>query len=154
MEMMRKNVFIIGIILFLFFLFLSGCDTLRTEKDSLTVNVMTMVTITLLDEKNQQIDQNIDGAAVSIEIIKNGQDRFVYDRILQKGICQATASFTLTKGQYVECKATVPKGYQEFVTIVPAYAMLLWETVEAGASMGGVYNWYNQMTIVMKPSMG
>lgn len=153
MERIKNQFLTISVFLFLLVLLFSGCDRLQTEKDSLTVNVMAMVTITLLDENNQQIDQNIDGAAVSIEIIKNGQDRFVYDRILQKGICQATASFTLTKGQYVECSATVPKGYQDFVPIAPAHALLLWETAEASANMGGVYNWYNEMTIIMKPSI-
>lgn len=153
MQPQRKNLGFILVTFFVLIFFCSGCETLQTERDALTVNVMTAVTITLLDENNQQINQNIDGAAVSIEIIKNGEDRFVYDRILQKGICQATASFTLTKGQYVECKATVPKGYQEFVPIAPAYALLLWETVEENANMGGVYNWYNQMTIIMKPSI-
>lgn len=150
MQRIRNHLLRISVFLILPVLFLSGCDSLRTEKDNLTVNVMTMVTITLLDENNQQINQNIDGVAVSIEIIKNGEDRFVYDRILQKGICQATASFTLTKGQYVECKATVPKEYQGFLPITPGYALLLWETVEENANMGGVYNWYNEMTIVMK----
>lgn len=150
MERIRNQFLTISVFLFLLVLFFSGCETLQTEKDSLTVNVMTMVTITLLNENNQPIDQNIDGAEVSIEIIKNGKDRFVYDRILQKGICQATASFTLTKGQYVECTATVPKGYQGFSTISPAYALLTWETAESSANMGGVYNWYNEMTIRMK----
>lgn len=147
----QKQTFLFILISLFFLIFsFSGCENLQPEKDNLTVNVMTMVSITLLDENNQEIDQNIDGAAVSIEIVKNGKDRFVYDRILQKGICQATASFILTKGQYVECTALVPNGYQGFSPIAPAYSLLTWETAESSANIGGVYNWYNQMTIFMK----
>ena len=146
----KKDVIFIATSLFFLIFCTSGCEQLQTEKDQLTVNVMVAVYINLVDENNQPIEQNMDGAVVSIEIIKNQKDRFVYDRILQKGICQATASFSLTKGQFIECTATVPTGYQGFYPIAPAYSLLTWETAEASASMMNVYNWYCDMIIIMK----
>lgn len=141
---------LMGVVFLFLFLLFSGCELLKTEKDHLTVNVMTAVFLTVLDERNQQITQNMDGAAVSIEIIKNGKDRFVYDRIMQKGICQATASFTLYKGQFIECSATVPKGYLGFYPIAPATSRLTWETAESQATLTGTYNWYTDLIILMR----
>jgi hypothetical protein len=139
------------IILFLFLtIFHTGCETLQTKPNELMVNVMVTVFVDLFDEQDQKIIKNIDGLTMKIEIIKNGKDRFVYERILQQGKCQATASFNLYKDQYVECIATVPDEYQGFTQAEPAYIRLNWETADSSASMTRVYNWYADMTLTLK----
>lgn len=139
--------------IFLLFLFLiifhSGCETLQTKPNELTVNVMVTVFVDLFDEHGQKIIRNIDGMPMKIEIIKNGNDRFVYQRILQQGKCQATESFTLYKDQYIECRATVPDDYQVFEQTEPAYLRLNWETANTSVSMTRVYNWFADMTLTL-----
>ena len=139
--------------IFLLFLFLiifhSGCETLQTKPNELTVNVMVTVFVDLFDEHGQKIIRNIDGMPMKIEIIKNGNDRFVYQRILQQGKCQATESFTLYKDQYIECKATIPDDYQVFKQTEPAYIRLNWENANGSASMTRVYNWFADMTLTL-----
>lgn len=129
---------------------LSGCEKLITKPDSITVNVMTAVWVSLVDEQNNPIQKDVDGVSVTIEIIKNKKDRLVFERIVQNNLCQATASFVLSKGQFIECTATVQGGYQGFYPLAPGVATLLWETAIASANMGGVYNWHPDIFIYMK----
>jgi hypothetical protein len=137
--------------LFLFFmLFYCGCETLQTRPDELTVNVMVTVFVDLFDEHGQNIIKNVDGMPMKIEIIKNGNDRFVYERILQQGKCQATGSFTLYKDQYVECSASVTGQYQGFIQTEPVSIYLSWETANDSASMTRVYNWFADLTLNLK----
>jgi hypothetical protein len=141
---------ILGIGLFCLFVWLSGCETLETQPDRITVNVMTSIRVILLDEQNNQIENSVDGVSVTIEIIKDRKDRLVFQRIVQNGLCQATASFVLSKGQFIECTATIQEGYQGFHPVAPGVATLAWETAIASVNMGGVYNWYPEILLHMK----
>jgi len=147
---MRKQVGIIGIGVLLIMLCFSGCEELGTKPDSVTVNLMAAVYVKLVDADNKEMTISVDGISVFIEMTKQGYDRLIFDRIVQGGLCQATGSYELTKGQWINCTATIQGGYQGYYPVAPASAMLTWDTVNASVNYGAMYQWYPKLTIMMK----
>lgn len=147
---LRRQVMFIGIgVLFLLLCF-SGCDQLIIKPDHFSVNIMVAVNIQFLDTNNNIIQKSSDALKVSIEIMKNGQDRLVFERIMQNGLCQATGDFELSKDGYIECTANIKDENNVYDQVFQGYAKLTWETVNASTNFGGVYNWYPKMTITLK----
>lgn len=128
----------------------SGCDDLGTKPDSVTVNVMAAVYVRFVDEQNHEVTMSPDSIRVSVEMTKDGHDRLVFSRIVQQGLCQATASYTMTKGQSIACTATIEESFMGYTMASPATAHLSWATVNASVNFGGMYHWYPEMTITMK----
>jgi len=147
---MRKQVGIMGIGVLLITLCFSGCEEIGTKPDSVTVNVMPTVYVKMVDADNKEMDISVDGISVFIEMTKQGRDRLIFDRIVQGGLCQATGSYKLTKSQWINCTATVQGGYQDYYPVVPATALLTWDTVNASVNFGAMYHWYPELTITMK----
>jgi hypothetical protein len=145
-----RHFVVFGIVLLCLIVWFSGCEKLITKPDAITVNVMTAVWVSLIDEQNNPIQKDVDAVAVIIEITKNKKDRLVFERIIQNNLCQATASFVLSEGHFIECTATVQGGYQGFYPVAPGVATLSWETAIASVNMGGVYNWHPDIFIYMK----
>jgi hypothetical protein len=147
---MRKQMGIVGIAVLLVTLCFSGCEELGTKPDSVTVNAMAAVYVKMVDAENNEINISVDGVSVFIEMTKQGRDRLIFDRIVQGGLCQATGSFVLSKGEWINCTATVQGGYQGFYPVAPASAQLSWDTVNASVNFGAMYHWYPELIIVMK----
>jgi hypothetical protein len=147
---MRKQMGIVGIGVLLITLCFSGCDELGTKPDSVTVNAMAAVYVKMVDADNKEMTISVDGISVFIEMTKQGRDRLIFDRIVQGGLCQATGSFELSKGEWINCTATVQGGYQGYYPVTPATALLTWDTVNASTNFGAMYQWYPKLTITMK----
>jgi hypothetical protein len=147
---MRRQLVIMAICMLFVTLCIGGCDKLGTKPDQITVNIMVAVYVHTVDANNNTLEESVDGITVNIEIIKDGHDRLVSKRIVQNGLCQATGSFILSKGQFIECNATILGGYADFYPVAPGYSKLTWETVNASTNFGGVYNWYPKMNLNMK----
>ena len=147
---MRKLVGMVGIGVLLFMLCFSGCEELGTKPDSVTVNAMAAAFVKLVDANNTMMNISVDGISVSFEMTKQGGDRLVFDRIVQGGLCQATGSYVLSKGEWINCTATVQGGYQGYYPVTPATALLTWDTVNASTNFGAMYHWYPELTITMK----
>jgi hypothetical protein len=148
---MRKQLAFIGIGVLLIMLCLSGCDQLlSTKPDHITVNTMAAVSVTIVDENNNILDMNADGVPMTIIMTRNGGNQLVFERIVQNGLCQATGVIELSKGQYIECTATVKSGYNNYYAVAPGYAKLTWDTVNASTNFGDMYSWYPHITIQMK----
>ena len=128
----------------------SGCEEIGMKPDSVTVNVMAAVYVKMVDAENKEMTISVDGISVFIEMMKQGRDRLVFDRIVQGGLCQATGSYTLSKGEWINCTATVQGSYMGFYPVAPASALLSWDTVNASVNFGGMYHWYPEMIITMK----
>lgn len=149
--MKKQRVMIIGTCFLLISLSVSGCDQLLSPKQSqITVNVMVAVYVTMLDAHNTVVNISTDGIPVTIIMTKNGGDQLVYQRIMQRGLCQATGVMDLLKGQYIECNATVQGGYDNYYPVASGYAKLTWDTVNASTNFGDMYSWYPHITIQMK----
>jgi len=147
---MRKQVEIIGIGVLLITLCFGGCEDLQMKSDHITVNAMAAVYVKMVDADNKEMTISVDGVSVFIEMTKQGDDRLIFDRIVQGGLCQATGSYELTKGQWINCTATVQGGYQGYYPVAPATALLTWDTVNASVNFGAMYQWYPKLTITMK----
>jgi hypothetical protein len=148
---MKKQWMIIGTCALLVSMGLSGCDQLlSTKPNHVTVNVMVAVYVTMLDEHNNIVNISTNGIPVTIIMTKNGGDQLVFQRIVQGGLCQATGVIDLSKGQYIECNATVQGGYDNYYPVAPGYAKLTWDTVNASTNYGDMYSWYPHLTIDMK----
>ncbi|DAC72130.1 MAG TPA: hypothetical protein DSN98_06835 [Thermoplasmata archaeon] len=147
---MKKQFGILGVCLLFMTFWFSGCDEIGTKPDHITVNIMAAVFVKLIDANDNVLNISVDGAPVNIEMTKEGIDRLTFERVMQSGLCQATGSFDLSKDQYLECTATVPKGYQGYSAVAPGYAKLTWETVNASTNFGGMYNWYPKFVIHLK----
>ena len=122
---------------------LSGCEHFFTKSDHVEVNVMLTVSINAVDENYNPVNISLWGQLVKIEILKNAQYRMLFDRYLKNGSCQASCSYTLTQGEIIKCLATLANGYTGNST-------LTWETAQTNMNLGGVYNWYPHITIIMK----
>jgi hypothetical protein len=120
------------------------------KPDHISVNIMVAVNIQFLDANNNIIQKNTDGLTVTIYILKNGQDRLVFERIMQNGLCQATGDFSLSKGNFIECTADIKDENNVYDQVFQGYAKLTWETVSASTNFGGVYNWYPKITLTLK----
>ena len=147
---MRRWIGIIGISTLLVTLCFSGCDKLGTNPDTVTVNVMAAVYVRFVDADNHEVSLSADGVKVSVEMTKQGHDRLVFSRIVQQGLCQATGSYAMTKGESITCTATIEDSFMGYITVSPATAQLSWATVNASANFGSMYHWYPEMTITMK----
>ena len=147
---MQRQVILIGIGLLVLTLCFSGCDQLIMKPDHISVNIMVAVNIQFLDANNNIIQKNTDGLTVTIYILKNGQDRLVFERIMQNGLCQATGDFSLSKGNFIECTADIKDENNVYDQVFQGYAKLTWETVSASTNFGGVYNWYPKITLTLK----
>jgi hypothetical protein len=150
---MKKHIVMLGISLVLLSLCVSGCDKLLSNHpDHITVNVMVAVYITMLDAQHNIVNVSPNGLAVTIIMTKNGGDQLVFERIMQGGLCQATGVIQLSKGQYIECNATVKGGYQNYYPIGPGYVKLTWDMANASTNYGDMYSWYPHITIQMVQS--
>jgi hypothetical protein len=147
---MRKLVGVVGIGVLLITLCFSGCEEIGTKPDFLTVNVMAAVYVKMVDAENKEMEISVDGISVFIEMTKQGGDRLIFDRIVQGGLCQATGSYELSKGECINCTATIQGGYMDFYPVAPASALLSWNTVNASVNFGAMYHWYPELTITMK----
>jgi hypothetical protein len=147
---MRKQLAIMGICLLLITLCFSGCEEIGTKPDSVTVNAMAAIYVKMVDANNKDMEISVDGISVFIEMTKQGRDRLVFDRIVQGGLCQATGSFELSKGEWINCTAIVQGGYMGYYPVAPASAQLMWDTVNASVNFGAMYHWYPELTIMMK----
>ena len=147
---MQKLVGIMGLSVLFITLCFSGCDELGTKPDSVTVNAMAAVYVKMVDADNNEMDIGVDGVSVFIEMTRQGNDRLIFDRIVQGGLCQATGSYVLSKGEWINCTATIRGGYQGFYPVAPASALLSWDTVNASVNFGAMYQWYPKLTITMK----
>jgi hypothetical protein len=147
---MQRQVILIGIGLLVLTLCFSGCDQLIMKPDHISINIMVAVNIQFLDANNNIIQKNTDGLTVTIYILKNGQDRLVFERIMQNGLCQATGDFSLSKGNFIECTADIKDENNVYDQVFQGYAKLTWETVSASTNFGGVYNWYPKITLTLK----
>lgn len=148
---MKKQRLTIGAYLLLILLCVSGCDQLMSQKPNhVTVNVMVAVYMTMIDAHNTIVNISTNGIPVTIIMTKNGGDQLVFQRIMQGGLCQATGVMDLSKGQYIECNATVQDGYDNYFPVAPGYAKLTWDTVNASTNFGDMYSWYPHITIQMK----
>jgi len=147
---MQRQVLLIGIGLLFLTLCFSGCDQLIMKPDHISVNIMVAVNIQFLDANNNVIQKNSDGLTVTIEILRNGNDRLVFERIMQNGLCQATGDFELSKDNYLECTANIKDENNVYNQVFQGYAKLTWETVNAATNYGGVYNWYPKITLTLK----
>jgi hypothetical protein len=147
---MQRQVILIGIGLLVLTLCFSGCDQLIMKPDHISVNIMVAVNIQFLDANNNIIQKNTDGLTVTIYILKNGQDRLVFERIMQNGLSQATGDFSLSKGNFIECTADIKDENNVYDQVFQGYAKLTWETVSASTNFGGVYNWYPKITLTLK----
>jgi len=146
---MEKKFVIIGIIAILINVGLSGCEQFFTDSDLVRVNVMVAVMFTVVDEEYTPLNISLDGAKVVIKVFKNGLDRMLFERIVQKGLCRATDSVQLTKGDWIQCIVIVPDGYRNCYPITNGSALLNWENAHANMNLAGVYNWYPHITITM-----
>jgi hypothetical protein len=148
---MRKPWVMIGTCFLLISLCISGCDQLlNTKPNHITVNVMVAVYVTMLDAQNNIVNISTDGIPVTIIMTKNGGDQLVFQRIMQGGLCQATGVIDLSRGQYIECNATVQGGYNNYYPVAPGFVKLSWDTVNASTNYGDMYSWYPHLTIQMK----
>ena len=147
---MRNKAAIIGIGFLLVATGLCGCDQLITQTDPISVNVMVAVNILFLDTDNTLIEKNTDGFTVTVEILRGGRDRLIFERIMQNGLAQATGNFELTPGAFIECTANIKDENHRYTQVFPGYAKLTWETVSASTNFGGVYNWYPKVTSTLK----
>jgi len=120
------------------------------KQDRISVNIMVAVNIQFLDVDNNVVQKTTDGLKVNIEIVKNGRDRLVFERIMQNGLCQATGDFELTEGSYIECNASIKDENRLYHQVFPGYAKLTWDTVNSSTNFGGVYNWYPKILITVK----
>ncbi len=111
---------------------------------------MVAVQIQILDANNNILQKSTDGLIVIIEIMKNGQDRLVFERIMQNGLCQATGDFELSKSDSIECTANIKDQQGNYHQVSQGYDKLTWDTVNASSNFGGVYNWYPKITITLK----
>jgi hypothetical protein len=131
-----------------------GCEQLGEQlgmkPDHVTVNVMVAVYVRLVDADNIPVSTSVDGVSMFIEMTRQGTDRLVFDRIVQGGLCQATGSYTMSKGQWINCTASIQKSYQGFFPVGPVSTRLTWDTVNASTNVVDVYNWYPELTITMK----
>lgn len=147
---MRNYTILIGICLLIITLYCSGCDQLIMKQDRISVNIMVAVNIQFLDADNNVVQKTTDGLKVNIEILKNGRDRLVFERIMQNGLCQATGDFELTEGSYIECNASIKDENRLYHQVFPGYAKLTWDTVNSSTNFGGVYNWYPKILITVQ----
>jgi len=120
------------------------------KPDHISVNIMVAVNIQFLDANNNIIQKNTDGLTVTIEILKNGHDRLIFERIMQNGLCQATGNFELFEGNFIECTANIKNENNIYNQVAQGYSKLTWETVNAATNFGGVHNWYPKITITLK----
>jgi hypothetical protein len=128
----------------------SGCEELGTKPDSVTVNAMAAVYVKMVDANNNILNISADGIPMTIIMTRNGGNQLAFERIVQNELCQATGVIDLSKGQYIECTATVQGGYQDFYPVAPASALLSWDTVNASVNFVSTYHWYPELTITMK----
>ncbi|MBN1861267.1 MAG: hypothetical protein JW840_07395 [Candidatus Thermoplasmatota archaeon] len=148
--MRRQLRIIIPCVLLLIFC-CAGCEQLMMKQDKVTVNIMLAVSMNVLDADNRPVEASVvDGVKVTTEIQRNGKDRLVFDRVVQNGACQATASFEISQGQFITCTATLQSGYGDYQPVTPGTVTLTWETVNASKNYGGIYNWYPTITLQMK----
>jgi hypothetical protein len=147
---MRKLVGIIGIGMLLITLCFGGCDELQMKSDHVTVNAMAAIYVNMVDENNNKMTTSVDGVTVYIEMTRQGRDRLIFDRLVQGGLCQATGSYDLSEGQWINCTATVQGNYMGYYPLSPATATLSWDTVNAQVNYGAMYHWYPKLTIIMK----
>jgi hypothetical protein len=143
----KTLVVVLGLLLFTFSF--SGCDQMIMKPDHISVNIMVAVYVQYVDAHQTSIQKNTDGMTITIQITKNTQDRLVYERIMQNGVCQATGDFDLSDGQYIECTANIKDEDHQYHQALQGYAKLTWETVNASTNFGGVYNWYPKITIIL-----
>lgn len=151
---MRLRSGIIGACILLVILCFSGCEQLETNTETVTVNVMAAVYVRFVDEENHEVSMSADGVTVSIEMAKQDQNRLVFSRIVQQGLCQATGSYTMNTGESITCTATIENSFMGYTTVSPVTAQLLWSTVSASANFGSMYHWYPELTITMKKGSG
>ena len=124
---MHRYIKLIGIPLLFLTLCCSGCDQLIVKPDHFSVNIMVVVNIQFLDSHNNVVQKNTDGMTVTIEMTKNGNDRLVFERIMQNGLCQATGDFQLSKGGFIECTANIKDENHYYDQVFQGYAKLTWE---------------------------
>jgi hypothetical protein len=146
----RKKTVVVGVGLLILLVWFNGCDQLVVKPEHFSVNIMVAVSIQYVDAHNALIQKNTDGMTITIEITRNGQNRLVFERIMQNGLCQATGDFELSKGGYIECTANVKDDNHVYNQITQGYAKLVWETVNASTNFGGVYNWYPKLIILLQ----
>lgn len=147
---MRRSGTVMGIGLLLVLVWCSGCEELGTKPDVVTVNVMAAIYVKLVDSHNNEVKMSADGVSVFIEMTKQGEGRLIFDRVVQQGLCQATGSYRMSKGEWINCTALVKDSFMGFSAVAPASALLSWATVNASVSLVDVYHWYPELTITMK----
>jgi len=148
---MRKQLAVMGIGLLFIIICFSGCNQLlSTKPDHITVNTMVAVYVTIVDTNNNILNISTDGIPMTIIMTRNGDNQLVFQRIVQNGLCQATGVIDLSKGEYIECTATVQSGYNNYYPVAPGYVKLTWDTVNASTNFGDMYSWYPHITIQLK----
>ena len=145
---MRKQLAVIITCVLFLTLCCSGCEQFSEKPDHIRVNVMVAVFMNVVDENYNPVNINVDGAEVTIELFKNGNDREVFKRIIQQSLCQVTDPIELTQGQSITCFAAAQSGYGCH-PVTNGSAMLTWETASASVNYAGEYNWYPHITIIM-----
>lgn len=149
-EGMRTLIRILGVGLLLVTLWCSGCEELGKKPEVVTVNVMVAIYVKLVDAENNEVKMSADGVSVFIEMTKQGRDRLIFDRVVQGGLCQATGSYRMSKGEWINCTAMIKDSYMGFSAVAPASIGLSWATVNASLGLVDVYHWYPELTIIMK----
>jgi hypothetical protein len=149
-EEMRNQVRVIGLGVLLVTLCLSGCSEFETKTNQITVNVMAAVTVNMVDTNNNIIPNGADGVSVHIEMVNSGGQRLFFDRIVQGGLCQATGVIDFSKGQRINCSAAIQGSYQGFSPVGPDYEILSWDAVNGSQNIGGMYDWYPKLVIILR----
>ncbi|VVB60303.1 Uncharacterised protein [uncultured archaeon] len=147
---MKNKIVVIIVICMLFLTLLcSGCEQFLNKPDHIKVNVMVAVFINVVDQNYTPVNISLDGAEVTIQILKNGNNYFVYKRIVQNNLCQVSDNLQLSKGDSIECVATFQKEYKNCYPVTNGSATLIWETASNAINFGELYNWYPHITIIM-----
>ena len=152
---MKKQLVIIGIIVILVCVGLSGCELFEEKPDYITVNVQAHISVQFLDANGFVIDYRNPppslkdyAVPVRIEMIKAGGERLISDKVVVNQFLYVSGTFKVYKEQPVECLATA-SGYQDYYQQGNSYAQLNWATIRAGADYGGTYNWNPELIIYM-----
>jgi hypothetical protein len=146
---MKKQLTIMVTCVLFLTIWCSGCEQFSVKPDHIRVNVMVAVFMNVVDENYNPLNFSVDGAEVTVKLLKSGRDWDVFKRIVQQGLCQVTYDYTLTQGESIECFAAVQSGYGNCYPVNNESSMLTWETASASVNYAGEYNWYPHITIIM-----
>jgi len=149
---MKKQLIIIGIIILLVSVWLSGCEVIE-ENNYVIVTVDASVSIRLLDKNGAEVlNKNLSGIPIIIEMVKAGGERLRFERISSFGGADAQGTFHLYKEQMIEVIASVQGGFEDFYQLQAGYAVLPWVTVSEDVDLGESYYWETFVDITMENS--